>query len=275
MEYQAVKVEHEDQVAWVTLNRPEKKNAMNPQLNSDMVSVLTELESDDNTRVLVLTGAGDSWSAGMDLREYFRALDNDPSNAMKARWATRTWTHFKLKMFPKPTIAAVNGWCFGGAFTPLISCDFAIAADTATFGLSEVNWGIFPGGLVSKDLSLAMSYRDALYYTLTGKNFSAERAREVGLINEVVPKDRLHDAVMELAGDLKKLNPYVLRAAKEALRACWTMDYEQAEEYLRAKGDQLRFRDPEQGRARGMQQFLDEKRFRPGLTPYIREGASS
>jgi trans-feruloyl-CoA hydratase/vanillin synthase len=270
--FQTVKVDREDQVTWVTLNRPEKKNAMNPQLNADMVECLTELESDDQTRVVVLTGSGDSWSAGMDLREYFRALDNDPSSAMKARWATRTWTHFKLKMFPKPTIAAVNGWCFGGAFTPLISCDFAIAADTATFGLSEVNWGIFPGGLVSKDLSLAMNYRDALYYTLTGKNFTAQRAREVGLVNEVVPKDQLHEAVMELAADLKKLNPYVLRAAKEALRACWTMDYEQAEEYLRAKGDQLRFRDSEQGRAKGMTQFLDEKRFRPGIQPYIREG---
>jgi len=135
-----------------------------------------------------------------------------------------------------------------------------------------VNWGIFPGGLVSKDLSLAMNYRDALYYTLTGKNFTAQRAREVGLVNEVVPKDQLHEAVMELAADLKKLNPYVLRAAKEALRACWTMDYEQAEEYLRAKGDQLRFRDSEQGRAKGMTQFLDEKRFRPGIQPYIREG---
>ena len=269
--YATVKVEHEDQVAWVTLNRPEKKNAMNPQLNADMVEVLTSLEADPNTRVLVITGAGDSWSAGMDLREYFRALDNDPSASMKARWATRTWTHFKLKMFPKPTIAAVNGWCFGGAFTPLISCDFALAADTATFGLSEVNWGIFPGGLVSRDLAEAMNYRDALYYTLTGKNFSAQRAREVGLINEVVPKDQLHSAVMELAGDLKKLNPTVLRAAKEALRTCWHMDYEQAEEYLRAKGDQLRFRDPERGREQGMTQFLDEKRFRPGLQPYHRD----
>jgi feruloyl-CoA hydratase/lyase len=76
---------------------------------------------------------------------------------------------------------------------------------------------------------------------------------------------------MALAADLKKLNPAVLRSAKEALKACWTMDYEQAEEYLRAKGDQLKFRDPERGREQGMRQFLDEKRFRPGLQPYERE----
>src|SRR5207248_3771648 len=132
---ETVKVDVEDQVAWVTLNRPEKKNAMNPQLNADMVDCLTDLEHQPDVRVLVLTGAGESWSAGMDLREYFRALDNDPAASSKARWATRTWTHFKLRMFPRPTIAAVNGWCFGGAFTPLIACDFVVAAEEATFGL--------------------------------------------------------------------------------------------------------------------------------------------
>ena len=268
--YETVKVDHEDQVAWVTLNRPEKKNAMNPQLNADMVECLTELEGDPKTRVLVLTGAGESWSAGMDLREYFRALDNDPSAAMKARWATRTWTYYKLRFFPKPTIAAVNGWCFGGAFTPLISCDFAIAAEEATFGLSEVNWGILPGGLVSRDLALAMTYRDALYYTLTGKNFSAQRAREMGLVNETTPRVKLHDTVMALAADLIKLNPTVLRSAKEALKHTWYMDYDQANDYLGAKIDQLRFRDTERGREKGMQQFLDEKRCRPGLAEYQR-----
>jgi feruloyl-CoA hydratase/lyase len=268
--YKTVNVDREDQVTWVTLNRPEKRNAMNPQLNSDMVDCLTELEGDPDTRVLVLTGAGDAWSAGMDLREYFRALDNDPSAAMKARWATRTWTYYKLRFFPKPTIAAVNGWCFGGAFTPLISCDFAIAAEDATFGLSEVNWGILPGGLVSRDLALAMNYRDALYYTLTGKNFTAQRAREMGLVNEVVPRDQLRDAVTSLAADLRKLNPTVLRSAKEALKQTWYMDYDQANDYLSAKIDQLRFRDKEHGREQGMEQFLDQKRFRPGLQPYER-----
>ncbi|MDE3074700.1 MAG: p-hydroxycinnamoyl CoA hydratase/lyase [Chloroflexota bacterium] len=269
--YQTVKVDREDKVTWVTLNRPEKKNAMNPQLNSDMVACLTELEGDPETHVLVLTGAGEAWSAGMDLREYFRALDDDASGAMKARWATRTWTYHKLRFYPKPTIAAVNGWCFGGAFTPLISCDFAIAAEEATFGLSEVNWGMIPAGLVSRDLALAMSYRDALYYSLTGKTFTAQRAREMGLVNEVVPRAQLHDAVMELAGCLTKLNPSVLQSAKEALKQCWYMDYDQANDFLGAKIDQMRFRDPERGRQHGLTQFLDEKIIRPGLEPYVRE----
>jgi trans-feruloyl-CoA hydratase/vanillin synthase len=189
----------------------------------------------------------------------------------RARWNTRTWTYYKLRFFPRPTIAAVNGWCFGGAFTPLISCDFAIAAEEATFGLSEVNWGILPGGLVSRDVALAMGYRAGLYYTLTGKNFSAQRAREIGLINEVVPRARLREVVTELAADLKKLNPQALRAAKDAFRMCMYMDYDQANDYLAAKIDQLRFRDQEHGREAGMTQFLDTKQIRPGLQPYQRE----
>ena len=269
--YSTVKVDKEDGITWVTFNRPEKKNAMNPQLNADMVQVMTELEGDPDTRVLALTGAGDAWSAGMDLREYFRELECKPAAQLQARWATRTWNYYKLRMFPRPTIAAVNGWCFGGAFTPLISCDFAIAAEDAAFGLSEVNWGIFPGGLVSRDLALAMGYRDALYYIMTGKTFSAQRAKEMGLVNEVVPRAQLRDAVTALARDLMKLNPTVLRSAKEAFKVCLDMNYDQANDYLAAKIDQLQLRDAEHGRAEGMRQFLDEKRIRPGLQPYERE----
>ncbi len=270
--YETVKVEREEGVTWVTLNRPDKRNAMNPKLNAEMVEVLAELEGDAETRALVLTGAGDAFSAGMDLREYFRELDGKPAQQLTARWATRTWNYYKLRMFPAPTIAAVNGWCFGGAFTPLVSCDFAIAAEEAVFGLSEINWGILPGGLVARDLALVMSYRDALYYIMTGKTFTAREAKEMRLVNEVVPRAQLHDAVMALAADLKKLNPTTLRTAKEAFKMCLNMDYEQANDYLSAKIDQLQFRDPERGRAKGMTQFLDEKRYRPGLEPYDRKG---
>ena len=146
-----VLVEFEDQIAWVTLNRPEKRNCMSPALNDEMVEVLDALELDDRCGVLVLTGAGDSFSAGMDLREFFRATDGMPFNKqMRVRRSAANWQWRQLMNFPKPTIAMVNGWCFGGAFTPLVSCDIAIAADEATFGLSEINWGIIPGGVVTR-----------------------------------------------------------------------------------------------------------------------------
>ena len=147
--YDTVLVEIADGIAWVTLNRPEKRNAMNPQLHFDMVEALTWLNTEPECKLLVLGGAGESWCAGMDLKEFFRELDDKPVERALARDAYRRWGWYGLNRFSKPTIAMVHGYCFGGAFTPLIACDFAIAAEDATFGLSEVNWGIIPGGLVS------------------------------------------------------------------------------------------------------------------------------
>ena len=271
-DYQNVKVEREGGITFVMLNRPEKRNCMNPALNADMAEVLTELEGDDETQVLVLTGAGDAFSAGMDLREYFRALDNTPlGDRLRARWTNATWQYYKLRMFPKPTIAMVNGWCFGGAFTPLTSCDFAIAAEDAQFGLSEVNWGILPGGFVSRDVAAVMSYRDALFYIMTGRTFTGKEAAEMKLINYAVPRERLRDEVVALAKELMSKNPTTLRACKQAFKVCREMDWEQAQDYLAAKLDQMRLQDPERGREEGMRQFLDEKSFRPGLGAYNRE----
>ena len=269
--YQTVKVEREEGIAWVTLNRPEKRNAMSPQLHFEMVDVLTELESDTSTSVLVLTGAGEAWCAGQDLREYFRGLDDKPAERRRASWATQEWRWRRLFTYPKVTIAMVNGYTFGGAFTQLVACDFAIAAEEATFGLSEVNWGIFPGGLVSRVLADAMTYRDALYYLLTGDTFDGKQAAEMRLVNFAVPRAQLRDETVKLARKLLNKNPNTLRAAKEVYKTARTMDYWQAEEYMAAKATALRATDPENGREKGIRQFLDEKRYRPGLGEYIRE----
>jgi feruloyl-CoA hydratase/lyase len=269
--YQTVKVEREEGIAWVTLNRPEKRNAMSPQLHFEMVDVLTELESDTTTNVLVLTGAGEAWCAGQDLREYFRALDDKPAERRRASWATQEWRWRRLFTYPKVTIAMVNGYTFGGAFTQLVACDFAIAAEEATFGLSEVNWGIFPGGLVSRVIADAMTYRDALYYILTGDTFDGKQAAEMKLVNFAVPRAQLRGETVKLARKLLNKNPNTLRAAKEVYKTARTMDYWQAEEYMSSKATALRATDTENGREKGIRQFLDEKRYRPGLGEYIRE----
>jgi len=269
--YSCVKVEQADEIAWVILNRPEKRNAMSPTLNHEMVEVLDAVEADPDTRVMVLTGAGDAFSAGMDLKEYFRDLDKAPPiQRARARWEAATWHYHKLRLFPKATIAMVNGWCFGGAFTPLVSCDFAIAAEDAVFGLSEVNWGILPGGIVSRDLGAVMSYRKALYYIMTGETFTGKEAAEMELVTKAVPRERLRDEVVALANTLKQKNPATLRACKQAFKVCREMDWEQARDYLAAKIDQMRFLDAEGGRDEGLRQFLDEKSYRPGLGGYER-----
>ena len=132
-----VLVEFEDGIAWVAMNRPEKRNAMNPALNDEMLAVLDALEVDDRCGVVVLTGSGDSFSASMDLKEFFRDLDHLPYNEqIHARRSAWIWQWRQLMAYPKPTIAMVNGWCFGGAFTPLVACDLAIADEKALFGVS-------------------------------------------------------------------------------------------------------------------------------------------
>ena len=268
--YATVKVEKEGGITWVILNRPEKRNAMNAQLHFDMLDAISELETDKETKVLILTGAGNSWCAGQDLRGYFRDLDDKPAERRRASWASQEWRWRRLYTFPKPTIAMVNGYCFGGAFTPLIACDFAIAAEDAIFGLSEVNWGIFPGGLVSRVLAESMTYRDAMYYIMTGDTFNGRQAADMRLVTFAVSQDKLRDETVKLARKLMEKNPNVLRAAKEVYKACKTMDYWQAEEYMAAKGTALRATDPEKSREKGMKQFLDDKSYRPGFGAYNR-----
>jgi feruloyl-CoA hydratase/lyase len=266
-----VKVEFEEGIAWVTLNRPEKRNAMSPTLNKEMIEILDALEFDDRCGVVVLTGAGESFTAGMDLKEYFRETDNAPAlEKARIRRAAATWQWRKLRFFAKPTIAMVNGWCFGGGFTPLIACDLAIAADEATFGLSEINWGIIPAGNVTKAVSAVCGERAALYYIMTGNTFDGKRAREIGLVNESVPLAQLRDSTRELAKTLLGKNPTVLRAAKHAFRRVKDMDWDMSEEYLAAKAEQTGAIDPERGRHKGMKQFLDDKTIRPGLENYKR-----
>jgi trans-feruloyl-CoA hydratase/vanillin synthase len=239
---------------------------MSPALNDEMVEVLDALELDDRCGVLVLTGAGDSFSAGMDLREFFRATDGMPFNKqMRVRRSAANWQWRQLMNFPKPTIAMVNGWCFGGAFTPLVSCDIAIAADEATFGLSEINWGIIPGGVVTRAVVGSMNVRNAMYHILTGIPFDGKKAAEMGLVHEAVPKAQLRARTIELAKLLLGKNPNTLRACKQAVRAVQGMPYELSADYLAAKSAQLEFYDDEKGRNEGLTQFLDEKSYRPGL----------
>ena len=268
-----VLVEFEDGIAWVTLNRPEKRNAMSPPLNDEMKATMEAVELDERCGVLVLTGAGDSFSAGMDLREYFRALDGLPyEQQLAGRRSAWQWQWKHMMAFCKPTIAMVNGWCFGGAFTPLVACDLAIAADEAVFGVSEINWGIIPGGNVTRSLVATLSLRDAMYYVMTGETFTGQQAAAMRLVNEAVPREKLRERTTELAKTLLGKNPTVLRAAKSAVRGVQGMPWELSDEYLMAKSHQARYLDPEQGRTQGLRQFLDEKSFKPGLAPMRREG---
>jgi trans-feruloyl-CoA hydratase/vanillin synthase len=257
----------ESRIAWVSFNRPDKRNAMNPALNRRMLQVLEELEFREDVGVLVLTGAGNAWSAGMDLKEYFRETEAQGlKGTRKAQSEAYAWWR-KLRWYQKPTIAMVNGWCFGGGYGPLFACDLAIAAEEATFGLSEINWGILPGGGATKVAVDSMSFRDAMYHALTGEAINGRKAAEWRLVNEAVPLAKLEQRVLELAGVLLKKNPVTIKAAKDAVRRVKEMTYENAEDYLIRAQEAANSFDNE-GRKEGIRQFIDEKSYKPGLAPY-------
>ncbi len=266
-----VKVEFEDGIAWVHIDRPEKRNAMSIGLAREMNDVLDKLETDDRCGVIVLTGSGEAFSAGMDLKDFFRAMEGlSDVERHRIYRENRAWQWRTLMYYAKPTIAMVNGWCFGGAFTPLICCDLAITDEDAVFGLSEINWGVIPGGVVSKAISTLMGDREALYYVMTGKKFDGRRAKELGLVNDAVPAAKLKDETRELARELLGKNPTVLRQARMAYKYAREMNWEQASEYLTAKSDQTDLVDPEKGKQQGLSQFLDQKTFKPGHGNYER-----
>lgn len=268
--YENIEIEREGEITFLWLNRPEKRNAMSPGLHADMDDALSWLATDKQTKVLVLGGKGQAWCAGHDLQLYFRDTEGNPEARYKAGKDSHSWRWERLSQFPKPTIAMVQGYAFGGAFTQLCACDFAIAAEDATFGLSEVNWGIIPGGLVSWNLTEMLQPRHALYYAVTGDTLDGKRAAEIGLINFAVPKAKLREETTKLAEKLLKLNPNVVRYTKEAIRAVKKMDDRQARDYLKSKQDSLTRHDKEIREQNGMKQFLDDKSYRPGLGPFRR-----
>jgi trans-feruloyl-CoA hydratase/vanillin synthase len=255
-------------IAWVKFNRPEKRNCMSPKLNRQMLRVLNELEFRDDVGVLVLSGEGAAWSAGMDLKEYFR--DTEALGLKGVRQSQReayAWWE-RLRWFQKVTIAMVNGWCFGGAYGPLFACDLAFCSEDAQFGLSEINWGILPGGGASKVAGDLMPMRQAMYHALLGENLSGRQAVSAGLVNEALPAAELEARVTEVAKSLLTKNWDTLKATKDAMRRVREMSYDDAEDYLIRAQEALNWHDKSDGRHRGMKQFLDDKTFKPGLRAY-------
>lgn len=257
----------ENNIAWVKFNRPEKRNCMSPKLNRQMMRVLDELEFREDVGVLVLSGEGTAWSAGMDLKEYFREVEvHGLGGTRKAQRESYGWWR-RLRWYQKPTVAMVNGWCFGGGYGPLFACDLAFAAEDAQFGLSEINWGILPGGGAAKVVADLMPMRKAMYHAMMGENINGKTAVEWGLINEAVPATELKTRVTAVANVLLEKNPVALKATKDSVRRVKEMTYDNAEDYLVRAQEAANSYD-NNGRKEGIKQFIDDKTYKPGLGAY-------
>jgi trans-feruloyl-CoA hydratase/vanillin synthase len=252
------------------LNRPEKKNAMNPTMHYEMRDILGQLSEEDETRVLILTGAGDAFCGGQDLKEFFADTHDKPLEAEKVSKAAMDWGDM-LRMFPKPTVASVNGWTFGGGLRVMCACDLAIASEKAVFGLSEINFGIFPSGGSTKLPGELLSHRDFLYMALTGEQIDAVTADRWRLVNRVVPHDKLKEETLALAQKLAKKNPIAVRLAKEVFWASKEMPYTQCVAWELAKSAQLECLQKGEWVHKGIDKFVKGE-YRPGFESYLDEG---
>ncbi len=261
--YETILLHKADGVATVTFNRPQKRNAMSPKMHFEMVDVLGRLRYDGDLRALVLTGAGESFVAGQDLKEYFYEA-GDQMARQPFRDASHEWRSRLLPNFPVPTIASVNGWCFGGAFSIVANCDLAIAAEEATFGLSEINFKHFAGGLVSKHVGEVFRPRDAAYYLYTGESFDGKRAAEMGFVNYAVPRARLAEETAALAKKLSEKDRLALVVAKQVYKQSLHMNTEEALVYSTAASEMQTSLSKGAWVKEGIGDFLKGK-YRPGL----------
>ena len=262
-EFETVALTIEGGIAWVKFNRPEKRNSMSPKLNRQMKKVLEEIEFREDVGVLVLSGEGEAWSAGMDLKEYFRETEAEGLHAIRRsqREAYGWWE--RLRWYEKPTIAMVNGWCFGGGYGPLYACDIALAAEEAQFGLSEINWGILPGGGAAKVAANLMPLRKAMYHAMMGENLAAP-SRRAGLGHRSRARSRLEARVVK--------SPSAAQEGRQGAardQGCGTQDgrddLDNAEDYLIRAQEALHSYGGIAARKEATKQFLDDKSFKPGL----------
>jgi len=209
-----------DAVLVLTLNRPEARNALSPALINAVSDALKAAADDDGVRAVVITGAGEkAFCAGMDLRAFAEARDG--GNADMGSFDALTWFH--KGGFAKPVVAAVNGPAVAGGFELVLSCDLVVAADHARFGLSEVKRALFPAG-GGTTLSARIPLAVAMEMGLTGDAIDAARAQAVGLVNRIVPVDRLMDAAMQLASAVAANGPLAVQVTKRLMREAALVD---------------------------------------------------
>lgn len=221
MAYETLVYEERGPVAWVTLNRSEKNNAISTAMRHDFRALVDNLYDNEAVRVVVVTGAGKAFSVGADVEHFTRDWLTPAFRA-----STRLLTNFynDLEALEKPVIAAINGTCAGGGLEFALSCDIRLAAESARFGLPENNLGLIPGTGGCSRLVRQVGLGKAKEWVLTGRIFSAAEAERAGLINEVAPDDRLAARAEELATALAERAPQALGLAKRVLNQCTSID---------------------------------------------------
>jgi enoyl-CoA hydratase/carnithine racemase len=251
MAYETVIYEKENGIVTITLNRPERLNAINYQLAVDLEGLVTEMEEDSEARVIIITGAGRGFCAGADIKAMA-----DP-NAKPIPMGRRYTFFNRIEDMGKPVIAAINGACNGGGLEIALCCDFRIASEEATFGLGEVKLGIIPAAGGTARLPRLIGIGRAKEFLYFGNRVGAQEAYQIGMINKVVPPAELMPEAKRWAAELVDRPPLSLKALKYCVNVGMQMDLLGAIEY---EAKQAAFLTKTEDIVEGMRAFVEKRK---------------
>jgi enoyl-CoA hydratase len=251
--YETITVEKREQVAFLTINRPDKLNALNKQVHAEGVSALEELRKDETIRVVIITGAGEkSFIAGADISEFGGQTPVSQRDVFHAP----SLFNF-LDTFPKPVIAMINGFCLGGGNELAMACDLRTASEKARFGQPEINLGIIPGGGGTQRLTKLIGETKAMELVLTGDMIDAPTALRLGLVNHVFAPEELEAKTLELANKIAEKSPIALQMAKEAVKLASKSNLDEG---LRREVDLFAICFSTEDKAEGVAAFLEKRK---------------
>lgn len=251
--YETITIEKEGRVAVLTINRPDKLNALSSSVHIEGVSALDELRNDDNVRVVVITGTGEkSFIAGADISEF----EGKTPVTQRATFQERTLFN-TVDSFPKPIIAMVNGFCLGGGNELALACDLRVCSENARFSQPEINLGIIPGGGGTQRLTRLVGEGRSMEMILTGDMIDAETAYRFGLVNHVHPVGELRTRTMELAAKIANKAPIALQLAKEAVKFASRSNLDEG---LRREVDLFAICFSTEDKKEGVSAFLEKRR---------------
>lgn len=264
MAYTEIEFEMRERIAVIRLNRPDRKNALSPALNREVLDAVTRIENDSDVRGVLLTGSGDSFSSGLDLDASFvETMESADSASFRSVMEPVLGWSTKLYNLMIPTVAAVNGHCYGGGVNPVSICDAAIASDRAQFALSEINFAHFPAGGSTWSATRFLHPKHAYWLCLSGERIDAHEAFRMGLVTRVVEHERLDDEAWRMVSVLAAKHPVAYRTAKTMCRMTPGMQLWEAielemahihENYFLSDGEMVKV---------ALQQFK-QKKLRPG-----------
>lgn len=253
MGYENLIIEKRGRVAWLTVNRPDKLNALNLRTREEILAVFKELREDSAVRVVVITGAGaKAFIAGADIGEFAGTTPLEQREIM-----AKSRAFDAMEDFPKPVIAMINGYALGGGCELAMACDIRIASSTAKLGQPEIKLGIIPGGGGTQRLARLVGEGKALELILTGDTINADEALRLGLVNHVVPPEELETKTMEIADKIAAMGPVALQMAKKAVKNAARLNLPAG---LESESDLFALCFASQDREEGVRAFLEKRK---------------